>query len=203
MIIGYARVSSLRQNLDRQLLELSEAGADKIFKDKISGKDTNRPEFQEMLEFARQGDTILFGSLDRIGRDYEDIKETLTQLRAKGVQVKILDAPFLDFNTGNETLDKALFDMLTSMLSYIADNERKKMLERQSAGIAIAKQKGVYKGKPNEYSATARDKGKRAIYHSVVRALEAGEPIARIARDNSITRKTVYRIKSDLEDTSN
>lgn len=200
MIIGYARVSSLRQNLDRQLLELSKAGADKIFKDKISGKNTVRPQFQEMLEFVRQGDTILFGSLDRIGRDYEDIKETLTQLRAKGVQVKILDAPFLDFNTGNETLDKALFDMLTSMLSYIADNERKKMLERQSAGIAIAKQKGIYKGKPNEYSAMAKDKGKRAIYHSVVRALQADEPIAGIARDNGITRKTVYRIKSELEE---
>lgn len=200
MIIGYARVSSLKQNLDRQLVELSEAGADKIFKDKISGKNTDRPEFKEMLEFVRSGDTILFGSLDRIGRNYEDIKETLTQLKTKGVQVKILDAPFLDFNTGNETLDKALFDMLTSMLSYIADNERKKMLERQSAGIAIAKQKGIYKGKPNEYGPNAKDKGKRAIYHSVVRALEAGEPIAGIARDNGITRKTVYRIKSDLEE---
>lgn len=198
MKIGYARVSTAGQNIDRQLVELTKVGCVKIFSDKASGKDVNREQFQEMLEFAREEDTIVVSSLDRLGRNYNDVKDVLDYLNTKGVKVEILDAPFLNFNTGNETLDRALFDMLTSMLSYIADNERQKMLERQSAGIAIAKAKGAYKGKQVEYSANAKDKGKRAIYNNIVRSLEHEVPIAKIARDNDVTRKVVYRIKNEL-----
>ena len=198
MIIGYARISTESQHIDRQIITLKKAGAEKIFTDKITGTQFDRKEFNEMLEFARENDTLVFDSLDRLGRDYEQIKKVLTYLKLNSIHVKILDAPFLNFDTGNATLDSALFDMLTSLLSYIADNERKQMLRRQAEGIAVAKTKNVYKGKPFEYSATAKDKGKRAIYHNIVRSLEKGEAMAKIARENGVTRKVVYRIKNEI-----
>lgn len=198
MKIGYARVSTSGQSLDRQIIELKENKVEEIFTDQASGKDTNRDGFKRMLDFSRSGDLIIVSSLDRLGRDYDDVKEVLDTLNKKNIKVKILDAPFLDFNTGNVSLDKALFDMLTSLLSYIADSERKKMLERQRAGIEVAKAKGVYKGKPLEYSPTAKDKKKRAIYHSIVADLKNEFPIKGIAEKYNVTRKLIYRIKNDL-----
>lgn len=200
MKIGYARVSTQEQHLDRQLIELKDAGAEKIFTDKASGKDTNRTQFNEMLEFAREKDTIIVSSLDRLGRNYQDVKKVLEHCNRHNIKVDILDAPFLNFNTGNETLDQTLFDMMTSFLSYIADNERKKMLERQKAGIAVAKKKGVYKGKSAEYSATTKDMKKRAIYYSIIQGLKDSLPIKRIAENHDVTRKVVYRIKEELEE---
>lgn len=199
MRIGYARVSSQEQNLDRQLIELKDAGADKVFLDKASGKDTNRKQFNEMLDFAREDDVIIVSSLDRFGRNYGDVKKILEQCNNKNIKIEILDAPFLNFNTGNQTLDRALFDMLTSLLSYIADNERTKMLERQKAGIAIAKSKGVYTGKSAEYSADAKNPKKRAIYQSIVTQLNDNLPIKRIAENHGVTRKVIYRIKEEIE----
>lgn len=199
MLIGYARVSTQEQNLDRQLKALEDAKVEKIFQDKASGKDNNRPQFQSMLEFARSGDTIVVQSLDRLGRNYDAIKATIQELNNKGISLQVLDAPFLNLQTGNETLDKALSDMLISLLGYIADNERKKTLERQAQGIAIAKQKGIYKGKPLEYSPQAKDPKKRAVYNSIVSDLQAGLAIAGIAKKYGVTRKLVYRIKADLE----
>ncbi|EEN73680.1 recombinase family protein, partial [Enterococcus faecalis] len=79
--------------------------------EKISGKDTNRPEFQKLLRYAREGDILFFDSLDRLGRDYDDIKETVLYFRNNNIEVNFLDAPFLNFNTGNDLLDKAMFDM--------------------------------------------------------------------------------------------
>lgn len=200
MKIGYARVSTQEQHLDRQLIELEDAGAKKIFTDKASGKDTNRTQFNEMLEFARDKDTIIVSSLDRLGRDYADIKKVLEYCNKNNIKIDILDAPFLNFNTGNETLNQTLFDMMTSFLSYIADNERKKMLQRQKAGIEVAKRKGVYKGKTAEYSATTKDMKKRAVYYSIIKGLEDNLPIKRIAENHDVTRKVVYRIKQELEE---
>lgn len=199
MKIGYARVSTQEQNLDRQIKALEDAQVEKIYTDKASGKDNNRPQFQSMLEFARKGDTIVVHSLDRLGRDYDNIKSTIQELNSQGISLNVLDAPFLNLQTGNDTLDKALSDMLISLLGYIADNERKKTLERQAQGIAIAKEKGIYQGKPLEYSATAKDPKKRAVYHSIVADLKAGQAIAGIAKKYGVTRKLVYRIKADIE----
>lgn len=200
MKIGYARVSTNEQNLDRQIIELKEYQAEEIFTDKASGKDSNRQGFKRMLKYARKGDTVVVSSLDRLGRNYDDVKQTLDLLNKNNIKIEIIDAPFLNFNTGNVSLDKALFDMLTSLLSYIADNERKKMLERQAQGIKVAKAKGIYKGKPKEYSETAKDKKKRAIYHSIVNDLANDLPIKRIAEKYSVTRKLVYRIKNELSE---
>lgn len=200
MLVGYARVSTKEQNLDRQLKELSEAGIEKLFTEQQSGKNvTDRSAFNEMLNFVRQGDTVVVSSLDRLGRNYADIKETVSTLSRKNVNIEILDAEFLNFNTGNPTLDKAMRDMFLSLLSYIAQNEREKTLERQKQGIAIAKEKGVYQGKPLEYSPNAKDKKKRAIYFNIVEDLKAGQPITSIRDKYGVSRNLIYRIRKDIQ----
>ncbi|MGH2217469.1 recombinase family protein, partial [Enterococcus faecalis] len=94
-----------------QLLEMEKLQVEKIFQEKISGKDTIRPEFQKLLRYAREGDIVFFDSLDRLGRDYDDIKETVVYFRNNNIEVNLLPAPFLNFNTGNDLLDNTKFDM--------------------------------------------------------------------------------------------
>ncbi|EGO9037487.1 recombinase family protein [Enterococcus faecalis] len=195
MKIGYVRVSTKEQHLDRQIELMKQEQVDEIRQEMISGKDIeNRPIFKELLGYLRLGDTLVVASLDRLGRNYEDIRSSVTLLMDKGVNVKVLDAPFLEFNTGNETLDKAMFDMFLSLLSYIAQNEREKLLERQRQGINEAKKRGAYKGKQVEYRDDARNPGKRAIYRQVVSSYKDGVPKAQIAREVGISRTTVYSI---------
>ena len=98
--IGYIRVSGQDQNLDRQVALLNQLKIDKLFQEKASGKDCNRPEFQKLLNYIREGDCVVVASLDRLGRNYEDIKQTVAFMKQKNVSLQILDAPFLNFNTG-------------------------------------------------------------------------------------------------------
>lgn len=198
--VTYVRVSTKEQHTDRQEIQMKDLSIDEMFVDKLSGKNTDRPEFQRMMAYVRTGDEVIVSSLDRLGRNYDDIKATLAQLNDKGVTLNILDAQFLRFNTGNKILDKAMFDMFLSLLSYIATNEREKMLARQRGGIAAAKTHGnVYLGKQVEYSATSSDKKKRAIYFNVVDDLQTGIAVLAISKKYDIHRKTVYRIKHELE----
>lgn len=193
--IGYIRVSSQDQNLDRQLAIMEDLNIDKLFQEKASGKDTKRPEFQKLLNYIREGDCVIVTSLDRLGRDYEDIKNTVAFMKQKKVALKILDAQFLDFNTGNELLDTAMFDMFLSLLSYIAQNEREKTRERQRQGVLLAKKAGQYKGRPIEYSIDSTDSQKRLVYKTVVNMLKQGVPVAEIAKENGLSRPTIYKIK--------
>lgn len=193
--IGYIRVSSQDQNLDRQIVLMNQLNIDKLFQEKISGENTNRPEFQNLLDFIREGDCVIVTSLDRLGRDYEDIKNTVTFMKEKKVTLKILDAQFLEFNTGNELLDRAMFDMFLSLLSYIAQNEREKIRERQRQGVLLAKASGRYKGRPTDYSLDAKDPQKRLVYKTVIDMLKRKIPVAEIAKQNGISRPTIYKIK--------
>ncbi|HBL3584105.1 TPA: recombinase family protein, partial [Enterococcus faecium] len=168
---------------------------DKLFQEKASGKDTERPEFQKLLNYIREGDCVIVTSLDRLGRDYEDIKNTVAFMKQKKVALKILDAQFLDFNTGNELLDTAMFDMFLSLLSYIAQNEREKIRERQRQGVLLAQKAGRYKGRPIEYSINSTDPQKRLVFKTVVDMLKQGIPVAEIAKENGISRPTIYKIK--------
>lgn len=138
-------------------------------------------------------------SLDRLGRNYEDIKNTVAFLKHNKVSLNILDAQFLKFNTGNDLLDTAMFDMFLSLLSYIAQNEREKIKERQRQGIAIAKLAGRYKGRPIEYAKDSKNVQKRIIYQTVVKMIQQGLSISDIAKKNGISRPTVYKIKHSLE----
>lgn len=197
MKIGYARVSTTGQELERQLRDLQAHGVEKIFTDKATGATLDRQGFKDLISYAREHDTVIVQSLDRLGRNYDEIKQVISHLQSHHIALEILDAPFLNFNTGNETLDKAMYDMMISLLGYIAENERKKLLERQAQGIKIAKEKGVYKGKPLEYSPNAKDPKKKAIYHAIVNDLSNDLAITEIARKYGVTRKLVYRIKDD------
>ena len=198
MKIGYIMASTKDQNLARQIEMMKLECVEKLFSEKVSGKDMNRKELKNLLEFAREGDEIIVASLDRLGRDYQDIKEIVRQLQQRCIKLTIVDAPFLNFNTGNNTLDTAMFDMFLSLLGYIAQNEREKILERQRQGIQLAKQRGVYKGRPIQYHEHAKNATDRLIYQNVKRMLDEQIPVTQIAKENGISRQTVYIIQKRI-----
>lgn len=198
MKIGYARVSTMDQKLDRQINALENEGCKKIFTDKKTGANTDRPGLKQLVEYVREGETVVVDSLDRLGRNYNDIKNILYQLKQKKVKVKILDAPLINLNTNDDGLNEALFDMFLAILGYIAQNERKQMLERQKAGIEQAKKNNRYKGKQKVYTADSPDPNKRYIYNQIVKGLENKKGITNLSKELNVSRTLIYRIKNEL-----
>lgn len=193
--IGYVRVSTKDQNLDRQFQKLKEENVTIIFEDKLSGKDTNRPEFQKLLEYVRQGDIVVVTELDRLGRNNKELTETMDLLKSKGVTIEILNLPsFKDIK--DENLRQLLNNLILELYKYQAENERKSIIERQKQGIAVAKQKGVYKGRPTAYTYDAKDPQKRITYLKIIELLEKEIPIKRIAEETGVSRPTIYTIKN-------
>lgn len=139
MNIGYVRVSTQEQNEARQLEALEKYSIDKYFTEKISGKNTERPELQNMLDFAREGDTIYIHDFSRLARNTKDLLEIVERLNAKGVTL-VSNKERIDSSTATGKL------MLT-MIGAIAEFERQNLLDRQAEGIAIAKREGKYKGR--------------------------------------------------------
>ncbi len=137
--IGYVRVSTVEQNEDRQIAGLSKHKIDKWFTEKVSAKDTNRPQLQAMLDYVREGDTIYIHDFSRLARSTKDLLEIVEYLSDKGVNL-VSNKENLDTSTPTGKL------MLT-MIGAINEFERANLLERQKEGIAIAKQKGAYKGR--------------------------------------------------------
>ena len=198
MIVGYARVSSIDQNLERQLENLKIFGVEKIFTEKQSGKSVeNRPVFQEALNFVRMGDRFVVESIDRLGRNYDEVINTVNYLKDKEVQLMITSLPMMNEVIGNPLLDKFMKDLFIQILAMVSEQERNESKRRQEQGIKVAKEKGVYKGRPLLYSPNAKDPQKRIIYHRVVEMLEEGQAISKIAKEVNITRQTIYRIKTD------
>ncbi|KAA9274856.1 recombinase family protein [Staphylococcus epidermidis] len=191
-------VSSIDQNLDRQLENLKTFGVEKIFTEKQSGKSVgNRTVFQEVLNFVRMGDRFVVESIDRLGRNYDEIIETVSYLKEKDVQLMITSLPMMNEVIGNPLLDKFMKDLIVQILAMVSEQERNESKRRQAQGIQIAKEKGIYKGRPLLYSPNAKDPQKRIIYHRVVKMLKEGQSISKIAKDVNITRQTIYRIKHD------
>ena len=202
MKIGYARVSTTDQNLDRQLEQLQKADCKKIFQEKISGKDTNRPELQKMLNFIREDDEVVVISMDRLGRNSRDISNIIEQIKQKGATINILDLPSFE-GIKDRNLKNLLTNLVLEIQKYTAEQERKTILERQKQGIKLAKERGIYKGGVVQYSKDSKDPKRRLIYNTVVELLkrkESGEPITikQISDQVGITRNTVYRIKKEL-----
>ena len=139
MIIGYVRVSTVEQHEDRQLVTMERYKVEKIFQEKVSAKDTNRPELQAMLDFAREGDTIIVHDFSRLARSTKDLLDLVENLNSRGINL-VSSKENIDSSTPQGKL------MLT-MLGAIYEFERTNMLERQREGIAIAKEKGAYKGR--------------------------------------------------------
>lgn len=193
-LVFYARVSSKEQNLDRQLARANEVKADKIFKDKLSGKNTDRKGLKEMLNFIREGDTVEIVSLDRLSRSYQDIQRLVQQLKDKKVKLVVDDLP--QTHTGNELVDQFMLDMMINLMGFVAQNEREKIKERQRQGIEQAKKRGVYKGRPKKYRSDSNNREGRLVYENIKRDYLSGnyKSKAELARKNSLSRTQLYRI---------
>ncbi|HAO5917470.1 TPA: recombinase family protein [Listeria monocytogenes] len=199
MKVAYARVSSTDQNLDRQIEAFKNHGAEKIFVEKKSGADMiHREEFNKALAFVREGDFLMVEAIDRLGRNYHEVIQTVNVLKEKKIGLMVTSVPLLSEPLGDPLLDRFVKDLLLQLLAMIAEREREESKRRQAQGIAIAKEKGIYKGRPQLYSPTAKDPQKQAVYYQIVRMLEEGMAIKTIAEKNRVTRPTVYRIKSEL-----
>lgn len=148
MRIGYVRVSTKEQNEARQLQSMKDSGVEKIYMDKQSGKDFERPQYQKMISELKEGDVVVLHSLDRLGRNYDCIIEEWHRITKEiKADIIVLDMPLLDTTTrGNDLTGKFVSDMVLQILSYVAANERENIRKRQAEGIAIAKAQGKYKG---------------------------------------------------------
>ena len=152
-LYGYIRVSSRDQNEERQLIALTEAGvpAENIFLDKQSGKDFNRPQYKKLLQRTKKDDLLYIKSIDRLGRNYEEIlQQWRTLTKEKGVDIVVLDMPLLDTRRGKDLLGAFLSDIVLQILSFVAENERANIRQRQAEGIAAAKARGVKFGRPSK-----------------------------------------------------
>lgn len=173
-VVGYVRVSSADQNLGRQVESIGDV--DRLFSEKVSGKDTRRPQLQEMLAYVREGGSVRVKSIDRLARSTVDLLNLIQQLKAKGVAVEFVDNPALNTDTPNGEL------MLT-VLAAVAQMERATIRERQAEGIALAKARGVYDRAPKlspEQISEAR------------RKISLGIPKAVVARGLGVSRGTLY-----------
>ncbi|GAM11323.1 transposon Tn501 resolvase [Geobacter sp. OR-1] len=175
--IGYVRVSSDDQNVDRQLdgLEL-----DRVFVDKIPGKSTDRPQLQEMLRFLRDGDHLHVHSMDRLARNLIDLRQLVQSLTSQGVKITFVKES-LTF-TGN---DEPISVLLLSVMGAVAEFERSIIRERQAEGIRFARAKGKYKGRAAALTAAQIEEAKQKA--------ATGVPKAKIARELKICRETLYK----------
>ena len=174
--VGYIRVSTLEQNTVRQLDGIA---LDRVFTDKASGKDQNRPHLEEMIGFVRDGDTVLVHSMDRLARNLEDLRLIVRRLTTKKVRVEFVKEQ-LTF-TGD---DNAMATLLLNVMGAFAEFERSLIRERQREGITLAKKRGVYRGRtPSLDAARATELREKAA---------AGIPKAALARKYGISRETVY-----------
>ena len=182
-LIGYIRVSSELQNTDRQLEGVE---VNKVFTDKLSGKSTKRLALNQMLEYARDGDTIVVHSMDRLARNLDDLRKIVKTLTAKQIKVKFIKES-LEF-TGD---DSAISNLLLSVMGAFAEFERSIIKERQMEGIALAKKRGVYKGRKK----TLDDEQVKELIYRV----SLGERKTNLAKEFGISRETLYqylRVKS-------
>lgn len=150
MIYGYVRVSSKDQNEDRQMIAMREMKVSEknIFIDKQSGKDFNRPQYKKMMKKLKEDDLLYVLSIDRLGRNYEDIIEQWRIItKNKKADVVVIDMPLLDTRRGKDLMGTFIADLVLQILSFVADNERKNIRQRQKEGIAAAKARGVRFGR--------------------------------------------------------
>lgn len=152
-IYGYVRVSSTDQNEDRQIIALSEKQIPKknIYMDKQSGKDFERPQYKRLVRKLKNGDILYILSIDRLGRNYEEIQRQWRILTKEiGVDICVIDMPLLDTRNGKDLMGTFIADLVLQILSFVAQNERENIKKRQAEGIAAAKAKGVRFGRPEK-----------------------------------------------------
>ncbi|CEI80720.1 Putative transposon Tn552 DNA-invertase bin3 [Oceanobacillus oncorhynchi] len=198
MLVGYARVSSKGQNLARQEESLTNEGCDKIFKDKASGGDFERTAWQELKQFVREGDCVVVHDLTRFGRNAEQIKIEWEDLLDKKVDIRVLNMPILDTAKYKdlEGIGKLMIHIVFEILSWQAEEERRRIRTAQREGIDKARKEGKFKGKPKRYTVNATGQDK-LVYDKVIYMLDKKESIHSIAKTAGISRPTVYRIRDE------
>ena len=150
-VYSYVRVSSVDQNEERQMIEMRRVGVpeENIFIDKQSGKNFDRPNYKRMMRRLKEGDLLYVLSIDRLGRDYEEIQNQWRILtKEKGIDIVVIDMPLLDTRQGVDLMGTFISDLVLQILSFVAQSEREKIHERQRQGIAAAKARGVRFGRP-------------------------------------------------------
>lgn len=182
MRVGYVRVSSLDQNPDRQIEDLKSQGVEKLFIDQVSGKDVDRAELQKMLSFVREGDALYVHSLDRLARNLADLLMLVQDLTGRGVSVHFLGEK-LDFDAGKDASPTS--KLMLSMIGTFAEFERSMILRRQAEGIALAKERGAYKGRKRSVTDEQIDKVRSLI--------DLGVPMTVAAQKVGISRTTAYK----------
>lgn len=200
MIFGYARVSSQEQNLDRQVKELEAYGCEKIYTEKKSGKNFDRPVYKEMRSKLRFGDVLVVHDLSRFGRNKEEIRDEWKVLIQEEVDLVVLNMPILDTRKYRELegVGQLVSDLVLTLLSWMVEEERNRIRTAQREGIEIAKEKGKFKGGARKYHSGATGKDK-LIYDEIVRMLASGESVMDIHRRTGVARNTVYGIKKDVK----
>lgn len=194
-IYGYVRVSSREQNEDRQMIALGDMDVprENIFVDKQSGKDFNRPRYKRLLRLLREDDILYIKSIDRLGRNYEEILEQWRFLtKKKRIDIVVLDMPLLDTRRGKDLMGTFLSDIVLQVLSFVAENERKNIRERQKEGIEAAKLRGVRFGRPAKELPENFD----MIYKRFVEKEITSDEAADLC---NVARATFYRKIKELE----
>ena len=179
--IGYVRVSSYDQNEDRQLEHMDDL--DRIFTDKASGKNTERPQLQELLKYAREGDTIVVHSMDRLARNLDDLRQLVNTQTKRGIRVQFLKENLLF--TGD---DSPMANLMLSVLGGVAQFERDLIKERQREGILLAKKRGVYKGRKKSLSPEKIEELRQRANNK-----EKKEKKLHLAKEYGISRETLYQ----------
>lgn len=182
MKIGYIRVSTADQNPERQRTELEAVGVEEIYEDRVSGKNLDRPQLQEMLAFIRKGDTIIVHSLDRLSRNLSDLLKTVEALTQKGVSIHFLKEK-LEFDVGKDASPTA--KLMLQLVGAFAEFERSMIKARQREGIELAKARGVYQGQKRTV--------KPEQIETVEKQMALGVPLSVAAKKVGISRATVYR----------
>ena len=188
-VYGYVRVSTKDQNEDRQLSSMRELSipSTNIYVDKLSGKDFNRPKYARLVKRLRRDDLLYVKSIDRLGRNYSEILEQWRILtKEKGVDIVVLDMPLLDTRRGKDLMGTFLSDIVLQVLSFVAENERANIRQRQAEGIAAAKARGVKFGRPAIPLPDDFTQRIDAVINGEISAEETG-------RNCGISRSTVYR----------
>ena len=184
--IGYARVSSFDQNLDRQLVD---ANVTKVFTDKASGKDTQRPELDRLLGFVREGDTVVVHSMDRLARNLDDLRRLVQMLTKRGVRIEFVKESLTFVGE-----DSPMANLMLSVMGAFAEFERALIRERQREGIALAQKRVAYRGRKRALSLDQVGELRKRVAH--------GEQKAKLAREFGISRETLYQSLRDSPQSS-
>lgn len=199
MMIGYARVSTKDQNLERQIEALEKYGCERIFTEKESAKDfRNRMVYQELKKKLRFDDIFVVKDLSRFGRSKEEIIEEWKWFKENDIDIVVLDMPIL--NTAQfkniEGIGNLVSDIVLNLLSWMVEEERTRIKKAQAEGIALAKAAGKYKGRPVKYSSESIGTDK-IVFNHILSQLQAEISVMDIHKETGVARNTIYRIKEE------